>query len=98
LLQNAETFREVFFSDITPESLIVAKKNYDIHIDGSRYDARFIQSDLCAYLENYTSVIEGKDVILVANLPYIPEQTHDEQNPERVKNWEPRVAFVGGDD
>ena len=98
LLQNSETFREVFFSDITPESLIVAKKNYDIHIDGSRYDARFIQSDLCAYLENYTSVIEGKDVILVANLPYIPEQTHDEQNPERVKNWEPRVAFVWGDD
>ena len=31
-------------------------------------------------------------------MPYIPEQTHDEQNPERVKNWEPRVAFVGGDD
>jgi release factor glutamine methyltransferase len=98
LLQNAETFREVFFSDITPESLVVAKKNYDTHIDGSRYDARFIQSDLCAYLENYTSVIEWKDVILVANLPYIPEQTHDEQNPERVKNWEPRVAFVWGDD
>jgi release factor glutamine methyltransferase len=98
LLQNPETFREVFFSDITSESLIVAKKNYDIHIDGSRYDARFIQSDLCAYLENYTSVIQWKDVVLVANLPYIPEQTHDEQNPERVKNWEPRVAFVGGDD
>ncbi|MCX6823329.1 MAG: peptide chain release factor N(5)-glutamine methyltransferase [candidate division SR1 bacterium] len=98
LLQNADTFREVFFSDITPESLVVAKKNYDTHIDGSRYDARFIQADLCAYLENYSDIIAGKDVILVANLPYIPEKTHDEQNPERVKNREPRVAFVGGDD
>jgi hypothetical protein len=57
LLQNAGNFRDVFFSDITAESLIVAKKNYDIHIDASRYDARFIQADLCAFLENYLSVI-----------------------------------------
>jgi len=57
LLQNPDTFRDVFFSDITPESLVVAKKNYDIHIDASHYDARFIQSDLCAYLENYAEVI-----------------------------------------
>jgi release factor glutamine methyltransferase len=98
LLQNHDTFREVFFSDITPESLVVAKKNYDTHIDASKYDARFIQSDLCAFLDNYKEIVTPKDVILVANLPYIPEQTHDEQNPERVKKWEPRVAFVGGDD
>ena len=98
LLQNHDTFHEVFFSDITPESLVVAKKNYDTHIDASKYDARFVQSDLCAFLDNYKEFVTSKDVILVANLPYIPEKTHDEQNPDRVKKWEPRVAFVGGDD
>lgn len=45
-----------------------------------------------------TNMIAWKDVILVANLPYIPDAMFDANVDETVKKWEPRMAFVGGDD
>jgi len=38
------------------------------------------------------------NMILVANLPYIPDNTFDTEVEENVKNWEPRIAFVGWND
>lgn len=38
------------------------------------------------------------DVVLVANLPYIPEKTFDENAPVTAIKWEPKMAFVGWDD
>jgi methylase of polypeptide subunit release factors len=35
---------------------------------------------------------------LVANLPYIPDETFDTNALENVQKREPRLAFVGGDD
>lgn len=67
-------------------------------IDGSLYDTRIVQSDLCAFLESYSRIIEGRKLIMTANLPYIPDQTFDENSPANVQKWEPRFAFVGGDD
>ena len=67
-------------------------------IDGSLYDTRIVQSDLCAFLESYSGIIEGRKLIMTANLPYIPDQTFDENSPANVQKWEPRFAFVGGDD
>lgn len=57
----------------------------------------FVHSSLLAYLQepNYASVIAGKDVVLVANLPYIPDAMFDANVDETVKKWEPRMAFVG---
>lgn len=98
LLQNQEKFKEVFLADLSADALFVAKKNYDTLIDASKYDTRFIQSDLCAFLESYPSVIEGRSLILTANLPYIPDQTFDDNSPVNVQKWEPRMAFVGWDD
>lgn len=40
---------------------------------------------------------EIKEVVIVANLPYIPDETFD-TNPDQSLHYEPRVAFVGGDD
>ena len=98
LLQNSDKFREVFFADISVEALLVAKQNYDTLIDASKYDMRMLQSDLCAFLESYSGIIEGRKLIMTANLPYIPDQTFDENSPANVQKWEPRFAFVGGDD
>ena len=67
-------------------------------IDSSLYDTRIVQSDLCAFLESYSGIIEGRKLIMTANLPYIPDQTFDENSPANVQKWEPRFAFVGGDD
>ena len=54
--------------------------------------------------DNFTEVmphpdtIENKDIVLVANLPYIPTKTFEDNAPDNVQKWEPKVAFVWGDD
>ena len=98
LLQNSDKFREVFFADISAEALLVAKQNYDALIDASKYDMRMLQSDLCAFLESYQEIIKNKNLILTANLPYIPDKTFEENAPSNVQKREPKIAFVGGDD
>lgn len=40
----------------------------------------------------------ARNVILVANLPYIPEETFELNAADNVKKREPKPAFVGGDD
>ena len=98
LLQNGGKIREVFLADISADALYVANRNYNDLIDGSLYDTRIVQSDLCAFLESYSGVIQGRKLIMTANLPYIPDQTFDENSPANVQKWEPRFAFVGWDD
>ncbi len=36
--------------------------------------------------------------MLVANLPYIPEDMFEANVADNVKKFEPKPAFVGGDD
>ena len=98
LLQNPDFYRHIFFSDISSEALIVAKKNYDTLITSNWYDTRFIQSDLVAFIEHYLEIIKSWPITLVANLPYIPDETFDNNALENVQKREPRLAFVGGDD
>ncbi len=62
------------------------------------HEMRMIQSDLCAFLESYQEIIKEKNLILVANLPYIPDKTFEENAPSNVQKREPKLAFVGGDD
>ena len=98
LLQNPDFYKSVFFSDISMEALTVAKKNYDHLITSSAYDTRFIQSDLTAFVESYPDIVGQFPITLVANLPYIPDETFDNNALENVQKWEPRLAFVGGND
>jgi methylase of polypeptide subunit release factors len=60
----------------------------------------FVHGSLVQYLQtpDYAWQIFGKDVVLVANLPYIPDATFDANVDETVKKWEPRMAFVWGND
>jgi methylase of polypeptide subunit release factors len=64
-----------------------------------------LQSDLLDFVNDKSSFVssfikEGfsGNVILVANLPYIPEDTFEANVSDNVKNREPKPAFVGGDD
>jgi methylase of polypeptide subunit release factors len=40
------------------------------------------------------SLDTSKPTTLVANLPYIPDETFDENSPDNVQKREPRMAFV----
>ncbi len=97
-LENQNTISDVCFTDLSLEALEVAKNNFKNlvpnDIENKNFD--FIQSDLLKNLENID--FEDKNVVLVANLPYIPDATFDNNVEENVKKREPRMAFVWGHD
>ncbi|MCX6824589.1 MAG: peptide chain release factor N(5)-glutamine methyltransferase [candidate division SR1 bacterium] len=113
LLQNPGYFAEAIFSDYFANALEVAKINYQkLVIDQGKMNnekgimkVSFLQSDLLEFMlvksPFVSPFIKGGlagNVILVANLPYIPEETFEANAADNVKKREPKPAFVGGDD
>ncbi len=78
-------------TDINQDALKIATKNY---INSSK------QSNLNFYCGNWWSPLEnfkGKLDLAISNPPYIPKDTY-ETLPKEVKNFEPKVALLGGED
>jgi methylase of polypeptide subunit release factors len=57
-----------------------------------------LHSDLLNFLIHGNRELLDKNIFLVANLPYIPEDTFEANVADNVKKFEPKPAFVGGDD
>ena len=90
-LALAYPFSEVVATDIDRDALEIANKNY---INSSK------QSNLKFYCGNWWSPLErfkGKIDLAISNPPYIPKDTY-EKLPKEVKNFEPKVALLGGED
>ena len=103
LLHNPNIFDHAILSDFSVDALGVAKQNYAILVESWKLkveSVEFVHGSLLEYTADqvYGSQIAGKDIILVANLPYIPDEMFDANVDETVKKWEPRMAFVWGDD
>lgn len=114
LLQNPWFFQEAIFTDYYANALAVAKENYASLVKDFSWKVEFIESDLLTFVASdavtnppvldwaRTSPLnrEGpnSNIILVANLPYIPEWTFDENVADNVKKYEPRMAFISGQD
>jgi len=78
-------------TDIDQDALEIATKNF---INSSK------QSNLKFYWGNWWSPLEsfkGKLDFAISNPPYIPRDTY-EKLPKEVKNFEPKVALLGGED
>ncbi len=78
-------------TDIDQDALELATKNY---INSSK------QSNLKFYCGNWWSPLEsfkGELDLAISNPPYIPKDTY-EKLPKEVKNFEPKVALLGGED
>ncbi len=78
-------------TDIDEDALEIAIKNY---MNSSK------QSNLKFYCGNWWSPLEsfkGKFDLAISNPPYIPRDTY-EKLPKEVKNFEPKVALLGGED
>ncbi len=78
-------------TDIDQDALEIATENF---INSSK------QSNLKFYCGNWWSPLEsfkGKLDLAISNPPYIPKDTY-EKLPKEVKNFEPRVALLGGED
>ena len=90
-LALAYPLSKVVATDIEQDALEIANKNF---INSSK------QSNLKFYCGNWWSPLEnfkGKFDLVISNPPYIPRDTY-EKLPKEVKNFEPKVALLGGED
>jgi len=90
-LALAYPFSKGVATDIDQDVLEIATKNY---INSSK------QSNLKFYCGNWWTPLEsfkGKLDLAISNPPYIPRDTY-EKLPKEVKNFEPKVALLGGED
>ena len=98
LLQNPKWFSTAILTDYFADALEVAQKNVAHHLASERESVHLIQSDWLAFLYDTTWDVSHHHIVLVANLPYIPEETFEANAADNVKKREPKPAFVGGDD
>ena len=101
LLQNPNYFAQAVLTDYFANALEIAKKNYETYkweILPTTLPVSFLQSDLLQFVENWALNLENSHVVLVANLPYIPEEMFEENVSDNVKKWEPKPAFVWWND
>jgi release factor glutamine methyltransferase len=77
-------------TDISPEALAVAQEN---KIKLHNTSLVFQENDL---LKNI-SLPQEKNICIIANLPYVPIKMYEETEPD-VRNFEPSIALVSGDD
>lgn len=97
LIQTPDRWSQLVMTDISPDALDVARHNYDRLVKPIKdYDTMMWTWSLLDFITN--ARYRDEDVILVANLPYIPDETFDTQVSDTVRLREPRIAFVGGDD
>ncbi len=102
LLHNPDKVQEVFLSEYSADALEVAKKNYETL--STKYPRlvetplSFLECNLVDHPALMAVLQSDQPIVLVANLPYIPDQTFDENVEDNVKKREPRMAFVWGDD
>ena len=90
-LALAYPFSDVLATDIDQDALEIATENF---INSYK------QSNLKFYYGNWWSPLEnfkGKLDLAISNPPYIPKDTY-EKLPKEVKNYEPKVALLGGED
>ena len=90
-LALAYPFSNGVATDIDQDALEIATKNF---MNSSK------QSNLKFYCGNWWSPLEsfkGKLDLAISNPPYIPKDIY-EKLPKEVKNFEPKVALLGGDD
>jgi release factor glutamine methyltransferase len=78
-------------TDIDQEVLEIATNNY---INSSKQkNLRFYYGHWWTPLERF----KGKFDLVISNPPYIPKETYDKL-PKEVKNFEPKIALIGGED
>ncbi len=101
LLENPTFFQKAFLTEYFPDTLSLAKENHEHYKNdlGTTTDITLLQADLVDFLlKDQLLVTSHQSLIIVANLPYIPDETFDTQAEDNVKKREPRPAFVGGKD
>ena len=105
LLLAAKAWSHTYLTDYEPQIIELTLKNLTRHETeiinrGSASTIELITASMLDWVNSeHVSMRNSHDnIVIVANLPYIPETTFDENVDESAKKWEPREAFVWGDD
>ena len=67
-------------------------------IIGDSRDVKFQIANLADFLLDTNEFTGSENICILANLPYIPDETFENETSDHVKKWEPALAFLGGDD
>ncbi len=78
-------------TDIDQNALDIAIENY--RNSSKQSNLKFLCGNWWSPLESF----KGKLDLVISNPPYIPKDTY-EKLPKEVKNFEPKVALLGGED
>ena len=90
-LALAYPLSEGIATDIDQDALEIANKNYINYSELS--NLRFYSGHWWSPLESF----KGKLDLAISNPPYIPRLIY-EKLPQEVKNFEPKLALIGGED
>ncbi|MEI7477315.1 MAG: hypothetical protein WCJ81_02005 [bacterium] len=95
LLENPSFFGKAFLTEYFPDTLSLAQENYAHYKNtlGTGTDIELFQANLVDFLVA-RPLTQADSLILIANLPYIPNETFDTQAEDNVRKREPRPAFV----
>ena len=88
-------FEQIIFTDISSKALKVAKENTYNLLGEKSPQIEFVETSLLEGVEWRPDI---KELWVLANLPYIPDETFFKDAEENVKKREPHIAFLGGED
>jgi methylase of polypeptide subunit release factors len=103
LLHNPTAYSKAYLSEYIDDTLSLAVENYEI-LKPRLWEAQVfpVKSNLLQFIKDSDLVSQKEftdsNLVLVANLPYIPEDTFNQNVWDNVKNREPKPAFVWWDD
>lgn len=96
ILFNDKAIKKAYLTDYSKEALLVAKTNKEIFLKDNE-KITFYETDMLKQFENW-EIDKNEKILIVANLPYIPEQVFEQNVEESAKIWEPKMAFVWWED
>lgn len=98
LLENPAYFSRAYLCEFFQPTYTLACENFAHYSTHFSTPASVVQADLLDFITKDKIIHDDNNIILVANLPYIPDETFDTQAEDNVKKREPRPAFVWGSD
>jgi release factor glutamine methyltransferase len=99
MLHNLDFFDKTYLSEYIDDTMSLAVENYEI-LKPRLWNTKIypVKSNLLQFIKDQNLDLVKSNIILVWNLPYIPDETFDTNVWDNVKNREPRPAFVWWED